>query len=392
VVEDGLAEYWDRRKPDLSNERELPVEGIKATIYGITGYDELRIPSRSPCYMIGLHKNELYIEGLGEPFTREDGKKGDGVKFVSKPLDPSKILEFIVDGKSYPTAFRGRPFKDPDARAGYFFAGSNFDFFVRYRFTWADRTAALNDTNSYSYRLNDMAGSLSSKLVSASSKEVVLKLDGVEFSCIEMLKPYLEELKEDVDKLRKKILDESGGMDAIAAKLDSPSALKAYVIQQKNLFGNSIAAKKRALEKLRSSGTGTGGGTGGGSYTGFRRKAKTLDSVPGRTLRGTGSDSYENSESSYQKISQLENEIYKLQNMSGKFSDQYFTDLVEEYESKYAMLGTEPFRRMKEEGMTEEFERRLSADLKGAEFQIVSKKDKTILKRLNITEKNKAVK
>ncbi len=385
VVDDDLKRYiaydqtgmlWKQESDDIvaSSEKE-----IKALISGICGYDELRMPMEKPRFIIRVMENELCISDLGIASNGllGAGKKIENVEFVASPLLPSGIKEFIIDGKSYSTSFNGKEFRDPDARIIYFFSGSNYDFFIRYKFTFSDKMAGLDDTAKCSYMLEDKTGSLNSKLASASAKDILIKCQSSQFKCLEMIKPYLVELKDDLEKVKLKILQEADGIDGVAEKLDNPPAFKAYMIQQKSSRGNAIAAKKKELEKLQSSNYQA-------SPTQPRRRS--LDKAMEKDLSGNSMDSFERQDDNSRKIRQLENEIYKLQNSLVKFSDQYFMDLVDEYDSKSTLLKTEPLKRLKEEGRTEEFESILSGDLNGAEFVIMSKKDGMKLKKLKITK------
>ncbi len=344
----------------------------KAAVLAVTSLDELRMPKLEPRFIFKLSDNELRVEDLA--FAQPGLKNASAKEYLSSPLLLTGIKEILLDGKSFPCSFQGKPFRDPDAMVSYFFSGENSDIFVRYRFTSSDKAVGLNDTLNYSFTLISEDQELKSKLVSASPNEAIVKSENCQFECLKILTPYIDELRESIGKLKEKIGAEVQGIEAISAKLDNPPALKLFVVQQRTSLKDSIAAKKKSLQKLRPSSY-----ADGQSDMPMNRRKRTLDTAGSRDLSGNPS-----SESSYSKISRLEDEIYQMQILLAKISDQYLFDLIEEYEMKHSMLKTEPFKRMKEDGKIGEFEESLSADLKGAEFQIISKKDRIVLKRVKV--------
>lgn len=377
VVDDDLKRYVIYDQKTL-----LQFEiGIKAVILGISGYDELRMPLEKPRFIVRLGENELSISDLSIASREKNAedKQAENIEFMASPLLPSGIKEFSLDGKFYPTSFSGTEFRDPDARIIYFFSGENYDFYVRYKFTPTDKMAGLDDTIKYSYLLADKTGSLTSKIVSASSsKGVLIKCNSSQFKCMQMIEPYFVELKENMREIRNKIIKEADGIAEITDKLDNPAELKSFMSQQQKNIDNSISAKKREIEKLQSSNNHTASP---------QKNKKMLDGATMKKFPRKSKDSRESDESNYQKITRLENEIYNLQNSVVKFSDRYFMDLVDEYAEKSSLMRTEPLKRIKEDGKMEEFESILSADLNGAEFMIVSKTGGIRLKRLKITNK-----
>lgn len=357
VVADEFRRYVSKCAPGSGYEKQIiglsdsrsaiPQQGHKAVIYGIVGFDELQIPKMKPRFLVTAGKDHIGIYDVNLPVKTFRGDL-EGLDFKATPLLPEQISEFIVDGKSVPTSFRDNPFNDPDSNVSIRFEGLNFDPHIRYDWSFGDKLARLGDIGKYNYCLADPSGKSKGKMLELSESTLVFKLDDGQLTQNDFIGKYVQESKDELEKIKAKIIENSQDLKDFVDKIHGVKSLD-NIKKYSATLTDSLNKKRAQLESLKKNG---------------------------------GADQAKKSE-------KLENEIYDLTNLQLKFQNQYVVDLLEEYAAKMASSSSDMMKRIKEEGKLGFLEESLERDLKTLQIKVIRKTDNKVMKTLNVLKDGK---